>query len=187
MRVRSLTGLLAVPLLLASPAVAADQAGIEFFERKIRPVLVEHCYACHSETAKKLRGGLLLDSRDGLRKGGDSGPALVPGHPDRSLLIKAVRYTDEHLRMPPKGKLPDTLLADLEAWVKRGAPDPRDTPSSGKGKPSGFDPETGRRHWAFQPLRKSPVPAVKDLTWPCSDIDRFLLARLEEKGLRPDR
>jgi hypothetical protein len=187
MRVRAFTAWVAVPLLFASRAAAADQAGIDFFERKIRPVLVEHCYGCHSETAKKLRGGLLLDSRDGLRKGGDSGPAIEPGRPDRSLLIKAVRYTDEHLRMPPKGKLPDTLLADLEAWVKRGAPDPREAATSGKGKPSGFDPETGRRHWAFQPLRKSPVPTVKDVAWPGSDIDRFLLARLEAKGLRPAR
>src|SRR5438270_13963898 len=98
MRVRSLTGLLAVPLLLASPAAAADQAGIDFFERKIRPVLVEHFYACHSETAKKLGCGLLLDSRDGLRKRGDSGPALVPGHSDRSLLITPLRSTHEHIR-----------------------------------------------------------------------------------------
>src|SRR2546425_4460384 len=112
MRVRVALRMLAAPLFFASPAAAADEAGVHFFERKIRPVLVEHCYSCHSETAKKLRGGLRLDSRDGLRKGGDSGPALVPGYPDRSLLIKAVRYTDEHLHMPPKGKLPDTLLAD---------------------------------------------------------------------------
>src|SRR5689334_3300937 len=97
MRVRvALTSLLAAPLLFASSAGAADEAGVNFFERKVRPVLVEHCYPCHSQTAMKQRGGLLLDSRDGLRTGGDSGPAIVPGHPDRSLLIKAVRYTDEH-------------------------------------------------------------------------------------------
>src|SRR5438067_6551043 len=150
MRVRvALTGLLAAPLLFASPA-SADEAGVDFFERKIRPVLVEHCYPCHSETAKKQRGGLLLDSRAGLRTGGDSGPAIMPGRPDRSLLIKAVRYTDEHLRMPPKGKLPETVRADLESWVKMGAPDPRVTASGGS-KPSGADLEAGRRHWAFQP------------------------------------
>src|SRR5438874_3950446 len=113
------TGLLSL-LLSGGPAAAADEAGVDFFERKIRPVLVEHCYPCHSETAKKQRGGLRLDSRDGLRTGGDSGPAVMPGRPDRSLLIKAVRYTDEHLRMPPKGMLPATVRADLETWVKMG-------------------------------------------------------------------
>src|SRR6266542_3529861 len=172
MRVRvALTSLLAAPLLFASPA-SADEAGVDFFERKVRPVLVEHCYPCHSETAKKQRGGLRLDSRDSLRRGGDSGPAIMPGRPDRSLLIKAVRYTDEHLRMPPKGKLPDTVRDDLETWVKMGAPDPRAT-ASGGGKPSAVDPVAGRRHWAFQALRKPSVPAVKNTSWPSSDIDRF--------------
>ena len=93
---------------LASPAIGADPAGIEFFEKKIRPVLAEHCYKCHSaeaEKAKKLKGGLLLDTRDGLRKGGDSGPAVVPGKPAESLLVKALRY-DGDTQMPPKGKLP---------------------------------------------------------------------------------
>ncbi|HKB35344.1 MAG TPA: DUF1553 domain-containing protein [Gemmataceae bacterium] len=176
---------LLAPLSLASPAAAADDAGAEFFEKKVRPVLVQRCYECHSQTAKKKRGGLLLDSRDRLRQGGDSGPAIVPGRPDESRLIKAIRYGDEHLRMPPKGKLPDTVIADLETWVKMGAPDPRDAATAEK--PSAPDPEAARRHWAFQPLRKHPVPAVKDATWPLNDIDRFLLARLEEKGLRPTR
>src|SRR5262245_50204590 len=121
MRVRvTLIALLLAPLLVPSRA-AADDAGVDFFERKIRPVLVEHCYQCHSQKAKKLRGGLLLDSREGLRKGGDSGPAIRPDRPERSLLLRAVRYTDEHLRMPPKGKLPDTVVADLETWIKMGA------------------------------------------------------------------
>src|SRR5215470_9157190 len=103
---------LLAPLSLASPAAAADDAGAEFFETKVRPILVQRCYECHSQTAKKKRGGLLLDSRDRLRKGGDSGPAIVPGRPEESRLIKAIRYGDEHLRMPPKGKLPDTVIAD---------------------------------------------------------------------------
>src|SRR5262245_50142894 len=118
------TWLLIARLVLA-PDAAADEAGDAFFERKVRPVLVEHCYGCHSAQAKKQRGGLLLDSREGLRKGGDLGPALVPGRPEQSRLIRAVRYGDEDLRMPPKGKLPATVVADLEAWVKMGAPDPR--------------------------------------------------------------
>src|SRR6266540_1413725 len=178
--------LLGAPLSLASGAsAAADEAGVDFFERKVRPVLVQRCYECHSQTAKKKRGGLLLDSRDGVRKGGDSGPAIVPGRPDESRLIKAIRYTDENLHMPPKGKLPDTVIADLETWVKMGAPDPRDV-ASGE-KPAAPDPEAARRHWAFQAPRKHLVPAVKDVAWPLNDIDRFVLARLDEKGLRPTR
>jgi hypothetical protein len=100
------------------PALSAQDAGIEFFEKKIRPILVEHCYECHAVGAKKVRGQLLLDSRAGVRKGGLSGPAIEPGDPDKSLLIKAVRYGDPDMKMPPKGKLPAALIADLEAWVK---------------------------------------------------------------------
>src|SRR5438128_4055425 len=99
------------------PTVRAQDAGIEFFENRIRPVLVEHCYECHSASANKLRGGLLLDSRAGLRKGGDSGPALEPGQPDKSLLIQAVRFPDDRVKMPPKGKLRAAAIKDLEAWV----------------------------------------------------------------------
>src|SRR5579862_6060823 len=111
------------PLL---PAVAPDAAGIEFFEQKVRPVLVKNCYGCHSVEAKKNKGGLLLDTREGVRKGGDSGPAVVPGKPDKSLLIQAVRYGE--LKMPPatKGQLPAAVIADLEKWVQMGAPDPRE-------------------------------------------------------------
>jgi mono/diheme cytochrome c family protein len=97
--------------------------GAEFFEQKIRPILVERCYKCHSREAEKLKGGLLLDSRAGVLKGGENGPVIVPGDPDRSTLIKAVRYTDPDLQMPPKNqKLPDQQIADLEAWVKMGTP-----------------------------------------------------------------
>src|SRR5438309_237371 len=109
----------------ALPRAAAGDAGVEFFEKKVRPVLVEHCYSCHASTGKKQRGGLALDSRPALQKGGDSGTALVPGKPDDSLLIKAIRYTDPDLRMPPKSKLPAAVIADLEKWVALGAPDPR--------------------------------------------------------------
>src|SRR5262245_6971774 len=110
-----------------SGAAEPDAAGVEFFEKKIRPVLVQHCYACHSAEAqknRKWRGGLLLDSRAGLLKGGDSGPAIVPGKPDAGTLLEALRHTGD-VRMPPKGKLPDGVLADFQAWVKMGAPDPR--------------------------------------------------------------
>src|SRR5262245_13087335 len=113
----------ALAVLLMPAAVPAGEASpdaaVEFFERKVRPVLVENCYSCHS-TGKKRRGGLLLDSRAGLLKGGDSGPAIVPGEPQKSLLVKAISYTEEP-RMPPRSKLPDQAIADLTAWVKMGA------------------------------------------------------------------
>ena len=102
-----------------------DGSSIAFFETKIRPILAEHCDSCHSAKAKKLRGELRLDSRPGWMKGGQNGPAIVPGDPDRSLLIRAVRYEDPDLQMPPKGKLDAAQVAALEAWVKMGAPDPR--------------------------------------------------------------
>src|SRR5262245_10578859 len=103
-------------------------AQLDFFERRIRPLLVNHCYACHSHDAKKVKGELYLDTRTGLRKGGASGPAFVRGEPEKSLLIEAVRY-DTELRMPPKGKLTQAEIDDLVAWVKMGAPDPRDDKS----------------------------------------------------------
>src|SRR5262245_50580516 len=129
--VRSLP-LLLLPLgwLSSSAASAQTESGtpeqVAFFEQRIRPLLVNHCYECHSRGAKKLRGGLALDSRAGVRKGGDSGPAIVAGQPDRSLLIKAVRHDDKDLRMPPKGKLAQAEIADLTTWIRMGAPDPRD-------------------------------------------------------------
>jgi hypothetical protein len=156
---------------------------VAFFEKKIRPALIEHCYKCHSAESEKVKGGFLLDTRDGVRKGGDGGPVVVPGSPDRSSLIKAVRYKDETVRMPPKAKLPDEVVADFEAWVKMGAPDPRDrAKAAAKGE---IDVEKGRQFWAFQPPKKATPPAVKDAGWSRSEIDRFVLAALEAKGLKP--
>jgi hypothetical protein len=159
----------------------AEQAA--FFEKKIRPVLVDQCYKCHSAQAEKLKGGLLLDTRDGLRKGGDSGPVVVPGNPDRSPLIKAIRYADETTKMPPKAKLPDETIRDFEAWVKMGAPDPRATGDKLQG--NAIDIAKGRQFWAFQGPKKVAPPAVKNAAWPASDVDRFILAALEAKGLTP--
>src|SRR4051794_10955693 len=119
-----LLGAVLLPLLAGQrPAPAADAVseGNDFFEKRVRPVLVAHCYECHGPAGKKARGGLRLDTRDGLMKGGDSGPALVPGDPDKSLLVRAVRHADPELRMPPKQKLADAEIADLAAWVKMGA------------------------------------------------------------------
>lgn len=181
---------------LAQPAAAAppkaaptDQKAIEFFEKKIRPVLTEHCAQCHSAEAaakKKLKGGLLLDTREGMLTGGDSGPALVPHKPGESLLIETIRYTGD-LQMPPKGKLPDSVIADFETWVKMGAPDPRQGTASGsKTAVAGMSIEEGRNFWAYKPVTRPAVPELANhksqITNP---IDAFILAKLEEKGHKP--
>ena len=153
----------------------------QFFERQVRPLLIKHCYQCHSSEAKILKGGLHLDSRDGWMKGGDSGPAIVPGAPDESLLIEAIRY--QSLEMPPRGKLPESEIAVLERWVRMGAPDPRTDPAPAR--PSRADLDAGRSHWSFRPIAEPPVPRVKDDAWPRSDVDRFILAKLESEGLTP--
>ncbi len=164
----------------APQAPTAEQ--LAFFEKRIRPVLVDKCYSCHSAT-KKPKGGLLLDTREGLRAGGDSGPVLAPGEPKKSLLIQALHHPSKGLGMPPKEKLPEAVIADFEQWVRVGAPDPR----SG-GAPilrQEIDIEQGRRFWAFQAPRRPSAPLVRDQAWPRSDIDRFLLAQLEARGLHP--
>jgi Protein of unknown function (DUF1553)/Protein of unknown function (DUF1549)/Planctomycete cytochrome C len=169
---------------IAFSARAADPtpAQLQFFENRIRPVLAENCYKCHSDQAEKIRGGLLLDSRGGVLKGGDTGPAIVPGDPEHSLLIKAVRYKDPDLQMPPKGKqLPENAIADLVTWIKMGAPDPRAATVAQKAHT-----ESSKTHWAWQPLTKPGLPAVQDHTWAKTPIDNFILAKLEEKGLKPN-
>jgi hypothetical protein len=155
----------------------------EFFENKIRPVLVKNCYKCHSAESTKVKGELLLDTREGLLKGGKTGPAIVPGDLEKSLLIKAVRYKDEDLQMPPKGeKLSETQIADLEAWVKMGAPDPR---TAGKIAGRSGKMEAAKSHWAFQPVKKPEVPGVKQVEWVANPVDAFILQKLEENGMKP--
>jgi len=153
----------------------------EFFESKIRPLLVDNCYKCHSSGAEKIKGGLLLDSREGLLRGGDSGKAIVPGDPEASLLIKAVRYTDPDLQMPKNKKLPDDQIAALEQWVKMGAPDPRVASASAK---TWSDNRTN--HWAWQPVKPVPVPTVDDNGWGQTPVDKFIFAKLADKGLTPN-
>ncbi len=145
------TVLLAMTLILTTapdvPAASPDEAGIAFFEAKVRPVLVEHCYKCHSaqaETAGKLKGGLRLDSKNAILQGGDTGPSLEPGHADDSLLIQTLRY-DDLIRMPPQGKLPDDVIADLTRWVNQGAPDPREDEALTPGAERPLQPGTGPR------------------------------------------
>ena len=168
------------PMLRAAPPDGSDAKGVEFFERKIRPLLANKCYQCHSRQSKKAKGGLLLDSQEGLLKGGDSGPIFVAGDPDKSLLIKAVRYKDEDLRMPPDGKkLTGAQVADLEAWVKMGAPLP------GAGVQEDKIKASARTHWAFQPVKRPAVPTVKNQRWVQSPVDAFILAKLEPAGMQP--
>jgi hypothetical protein len=165
--------------VLPTVAVAAAVDGMEFFEKKVRPVLVERCYECHS-TSKKIKGGLALDSKAGVLQGGDSGPTLVAGEPDKSRLIEAIRYKNQDLQMPPKGAIAAEEISILEQWVQMGAPDPRsDSPA-----PSGPRPVNiaeGRRHWAFQPLAEV-TPPLKE-TASTHPIDAFLLADMKAAGV----
>jgi hypothetical protein len=163
-----------------------DPQALAFFEQKIRPVLSAHCLQCHSieaEKAKKLKAGLYLDTRDGVRKGSESGPVIVPYKAAYSALIKALRY-DGDVRMPPKGKLPQSVIADFEKWVELGAPDPRQG-SNLSYKQVGMTVEAGRSFWAYKPVKTPPVPAVKAANWPRDDLDRFVLAKLEATGRKP--
>src|SRR5580765_3276210 len=170
-------------------AAQAGPDGPEFFERKIRPLLAEHCYECHSASAQKLKGKLLLDSQEGILKGGEAGHAVIPGEPEKSLLIKAVRYTDKDLQMPPKDKkLSDRQIADLTPWVKMGAPWPAEkTANVAATRARSFEvTEKDRAYWAFQPITRPPVPFVKQKPWVANPIDAFVLVGLEAKGLRPN-
>jgi mono/diheme cytochrome c family protein len=181
--------LLAV-LIAAAPSLAADGAvpseGTEFFEAKIRPLFADRCYSCHSAKAEAIKAEFRLDSRPGLMLGGKSKkPAIVPGDPDNSPLIHAVRWTDPDFQMPPKHKLDDSQIADLVQWVKQGAPDPRtEVPaiaSAGPGNPT----EVAAKFWCFQPPKETVPPAIKHEGWAHGPIDQFVLAKMEEKGLAP--
>jgi mono/diheme cytochrome c family protein len=163
-----------------SPVAAANPAQVEFFEKSVRPLLEEHCVECHSAAKGKTKGGLALDNAAAVRKGGDTGPALVPGAPEKSLLVKAVTYADPDLKMPPDNKrMPSEQVAILQEWVRSGAYDPRE------GKTLGVDPEAAKKHWAFQPVQKPTVPGVHEPKWARTDTDRFVLAALEAKGIAP--
>lgn len=185
----------AVSLSVTPVATAADKPvakkptaarkGLDFFESKIRPVLVRHCYQCHSAKAaagKTLKGGLQVDTREGIRKGGETGPAVIPGQPAKSLLIAALKH--EGLEMPPKAKLPASIVADFEKWIGLGAPDPREGKSVASTE---IDIDAGRKHWSFQALSRVKVPQVKDTGWVRNDLDRFILARQQSAGITANR
>ena len=168
-------------------AVTADlpKEHLDFFENKIRPILKENCYKCHSLEAGKAKGGLTLDTRGGWEKGGENGAAMEPGNVEKSLLLKAVSYEDADLQMPPKGeKLTAQQIADLTAWVKMGAPDPRKGGAAIVSKLSGLT-DKARQHWAYQPIAKPAPPAVKNQQWPRTEVDRFILQKLEAASMVP--
>ena len=186
-----ISGLVWILIILSGGGLAAQQEssreGIEFFENKIRPSSSSRCYKCHSAEAKKIKGGLRLDSRDYLLKGGDSGPAVVLGKPDGSLLIKAIRRTDEELKMPPG---PDDALTaaqvqDFIAWIKMGLPFPNASGSPKLIASPAANLAEDRKFWSLQPLKNSSAPKVKQSDWPHDQIDAFILAKLEEKSLKP--
>ena len=176
-------------LAVVATAAAADKPTekispdqLAFFEKKIRPVLVAKCYKCHSAESEKVKGGLLLDTREGIRTGGATGHAVEPGDLKGSLLIAAIRGEKKDLLMPPKEKLPPEVIADFEKWVLMGAPDPRDGKAKTAKKPDLAD---GKNFWAFQPVKPVAVPQPKDTKWSTSDVDRFILTKLEQHKLKP--
>ena len=187
----------AYPGLIASfvlPLYCQTPAGTELFEKEIRPVFVAKCYGCHSSKLKSPMGGLVLDTKAGLKKGGNGGPVIAAGSPASSRLLQALTYNQTELRMPPSGKLPDEKVAAFEKWIAAGAPDPReDAPESSNAAPpprsDGMDIETGRKWWAFQPVSPQPQPNFKDSgfakRWIREKIDGFVLARLEQNKLQP--
>lgn len=174
---------LLIPATFAS-ANNDDSKGIEFFETRIRPVLAKHCYQCHAEGAEEIQGGLRLDTRAGLRQGGETGPPIASGEPQASLLISALQY--EELEMPPGGQLPKVVIADFRRWIEIGAPDPRDGSEPDTGRVgSGEEDSSDTSFWAFQPIRKPEPPAVQDAQGPLAPLDQFIIARWQAESLQP--
>jgi hypothetical protein len=184
---RTALGLLVLTVCWLQPcwtvrAAEQDDERIRFFETKIRPLFVEHCQKCHGE--KEQESDLRLDTADGILQGGASGPTVVAGEPEESLLLVALSYRNEELQMPPDGKLPDRVIGDVRRWIEDGAklPEASGSPMPRRGK---IDLDEARRFWAFQPVDKPPLPQVRDASWPQSPIDHFILAQLEANKLKP--
>ena len=181
-KAKTLLPIVGLVLFASSALAASDAERLTFFENRIRPVLVEHCYECHSATAKKVKGALKLDTREDFLKGGTDGEIVAAGEPEKSRLIHAVRYEDEDTRMPPskdgRKKLPETVIADLTAWVKMGAPYP-ETSAAVLAK------NKAARPWAFEPVRNPQAPVAKNTTWPATSVDSFILGKMEEHGAQP--
>lgn len=161
-----------------------DETSLEFFEKQVRPILIARCYECHSQGKGSIKGGLSLDSRDAILKGGDTGPAVTLEKPATSLLLSAINYGDLY-QMPPKSKLPAQEIAVLTKWVEQGLPWPKEA-SAAQATVKAFNLEArAAEHWCWQPVKDTAAPVVNDSLWPISDIDRFILARLESRGLKP--
>src|SRR5438876_9899151 len=174
MRTRLLSASAALWILAYPRLCSADQDLTQFFETKIRPVLATRCFGCHSAQAPKLQGGLSLDSQSGIRKGGNSGTVVESGHPESSLLLRAIRYQDKVLKMPPGKALPAEIVADFETWIRVGAPMPADAEARASGS---------RSFWSLRPPRDAAVPKVQHADRARTAIDQFTLAKLEETGL----
>ena len=169
---------------------ANKAADAEFFERRIRPVLIQHCYECHSEEAGEQQGGLLLDRQSGWIEGGDTNKAIIPGEPEASLLISAIRYDNDALQMPPDGKLDDETIKLLETWVQRGAGGPAEDMGETEFSRLGDQPflfDQAKDHWAFQKVTSPTPPANENPRWNTNAIDRFVFAKLTSKHLTPSR
>lgn len=195
MKTLSLSLLLLAPVLgRAEDAAATAHAGLppdqlHFFETNIRPVLVEHCYKCHSAESEKVKGGLTVDTREGLALGGESGhPGVTPGSPGESSLYDAILWQNTDTQMPPKQKLPDNVIANFKKWIEMGAPDPREQKAANaSGGRRVIDMDDGRKHWSFQKPVKQTPPVVKTPGWARTEIDQFVLAGMEKGGLHPVR
>lgn len=168
---------------LKCPTCSAED-DVDFFERKIRPVLIEYCYECHSSDSDEAAGGLLLDSHEGLRRGGETGPAVVPKNLSESLLLSAIEYRD--LEMPPAEKLDDAIIADFRHWIKNGAVDPRDESMQENKAHAPVDTEQQDTLWSLQPISDPTEPNVDNEAWPISAIDRFIVSKLEDASLQPN-
>jgi mono/diheme cytochrome c family protein len=179
----AVAGLVWVALVATGRAASLKSDGEQLFKSTIQPIFVEHCHKCHSHQADKIKGGLVVDSLSGLLTGGDTGAAIIPGDPEKSLLIAAIRYTDEDLQMPPKGKkLSDEQISALAQWVKLGAPWPvSDTNKVARRRIT----EEDRKWWSFQPLRAVDPPRVDDNSWSRNDLDRFIWQKLASENLKP--
>ena len=167
------------------PAQNVNLEAIHFFEEKVRPLLSEHCYECHAESSKKLKGGLLLDSKAGWMRGGDTGPAIIPGDAKNSLFAKMIQHEPNYDAMPPKNKLQADEIQDLLDWINNGAFDPRDQAIGELKNVDYFDLEERKKWWAFQPITNPKIPQNQNTTWASNSYDHFSLAELENKHGSP--
>lgn len=182
--------ILATSHLVNADETSADGGSLKqmhFFEEKVRPLLSEHCYECHAESSKKLKGGLLLDSKAGWMRGGDTGSAIIPGDAANSLFVHMIQHDPKYDAMPPKSKLEAHEIADLIQWINDGAYDPRDQAIGELKNVDHFNLEERKQWWAFQPISTPEIPPNNESNWPSNSYDHFILAELEKKGWKPTK